>query len=203
MSISEHGINFLGILPAELRDAIWTLALTPLCERARHPFDNHERPRHHRFKIYSSLRLANRQISSEVEAVFKSHIAPNILFYCMNTLELYALQKNTQSHPYFRDARFHIRTPGLDPPCVAFLDEDDVEDLTSEAIEYFMKYQPGFEYNWCNAPGFYRRHYLRGCGVEHDAPCMSTPDDEQMAGFVIRTGLSREPCCEGGERCPQ
>lgn len=96
MPASEHGVGFLEILPAELRDEIWRLTLiSPCdsCDRARHPPANQACPWNHRHEIYSSLRDVNRQVASEVEAVFNRDVSPDVLSSLSDNGESKALWK--------------------------------------------------------------------------------------------------------------
>ncbi|CZT24237.1 uncharacterized protein RCC_09955 [Ramularia collo-cygni] len=150
----RHLTTFMN-LPFELREMIFSYAFEELIQPLAHPYD--DLPAHHRFQIYATLRLCNRQIGYEVKKLFEKHFIDRITFYFDNGPELYDLWKEVEKHPRLKNAAFYLRAKNFDDVDGK---ERPGENKLTESTEELMETQPGFKFDWSIiAPGFYRYQF--------------------------------------------
>lgn len=142
-------------LPYELRELIYSYAFDHLIQPLEHPYD--DLPAHHRFQVYASLRLLNRQISYEAKKLFEKQYVDRITFYFDNGPELYDLWKEVEKQPRLKNAAFYLRAKNFDDVDGK---ERSGENKLTESTEELVETQPGFKFDWSViAPGFYRYEF--------------------------------------------
>lgn len=147
----RHLTTFMN-LPFELREMIFSYAFDDLIQPLAHPYD--DLPAHHRFQIYATLRLLNRQIGYEAKKLFEKQFVDRITFYFDNGPELYDLWKEVEKQPRLRHATFYLRAKNFDDVDGK---ERPGENKLTESTEELIETQPGFKFDWSViAPGFYR-----------------------------------------------
>lgn len=167
--------SFKG-LPLELREEIYRHIFNDLVAEPSHAYSI--TPENDSFQAYTTLRLVDRATAAEAKRVFeKEGYLDRIVLYFDEVPSLHDAYFRLVQSFIFPHVQFQLRARN---------DENLTDEAVREDIEEFIGYQPGFEEDWLDWPGFY--------GERPSAP---QDDHPERSSFRFK----QHSACDSGEEC--